>query len=100
MGSLFLVRPVESGTRDGFESTVLVLAISGCEADGFEAGVEAFNQGDYATALNTFRPLAEQGEAQAQFKLRVVWECPAGPFAESGSGKPQFLMASDTLCDH
>ncbi len=64
-------------------SLLLVLAISGCEADGFEAGVEAFNQGDYATPLNTFRPLAEQGEAQALFKLRVVWECPAGPFAES-----------------
>jgi len=79
---------------------LLVVASSGCDGNGYEAGVEAFNEGDYATALNTFRPLAEQGEAQAQFKLGVVWECPAGPFAESGSGKPQFLMASDTLCDH
>ncbi len=66
----------------------------------FQEGVDAYKRGDYDTALNTFRPLAEQGEAQAQFKLRVVWECPAGPFAESGSGKPQFLMASGTLCDH
>ncbi len=66
----------------------------------FQAGVDAYERGDYATALNTFRPLAEQGEAQAQFKLGVVWECPAGPFAESGSGKPKFLRASGTLCDH
>ncbi len=53
------------------------------EGNGYEAGLDAFNEGDYTTALNTFRPLAEQGEAQALFKLRVVWECPAGPFAES-----------------
>ncbi len=66
----------------------------------YQEGCDAYERGDYDTALNTFRPLAEQGEAQAQFKLGVVWECPAGPFAESGSGKPQFLMASDTLCDH
>jgi len=70
-----------------------------CWAD-FQAGVDAYKRGDYDTALNTFRPLAEQGEAQAQFKRGVGWECPAGPFAESGSGKPKFLMASDTLCDH
>ncbi len=79
---------------------LLVLAISGCDGNGYEAGLDAFNEGDYTTALNTFRPLAERGEAQSQFKFGVVWECPAGPFAESGSGKPQFLMASDTLCDH
>jgi len=79
---------------------LLVVASPGCDGNGYEAGLAAFNEGDYTTALNTFRPLAEQGEAQAQFKLGVVWECPAGPFAESGSGKPKFLMASDTLCDH
>ncbi len=62
---------------------LLVVASPGCDGNGYEAGLDAFNEGDYTTALNTFCPLAEQGEAQALFKLRVVWECPAGPFAES-----------------
>jgi len=39
----------------------------------FESGFDAYHRGDYATALNTFRPLAEQGEAQAQFKLGVMY---------------------------
>ncbi len=52
---------------------LLVVASSGCDGNGYEAGLDAFNQGDYPTALNTFRPLAEQGEAQAQFKLGVMY---------------------------
>jgi len=31
----------------------------------FQAGVDAYDQGDYATALNEMRPLAEQGDAFA-----------------------------------
>ena len=33
----------------------------------FQKGVDAYNSGDYATALREFRPLAEQGIAYAQF---------------------------------
>ena len=29
-------------------------------------GVDAYNRGDYATALDEWRPLAEQGDAPAQ----------------------------------
>jgi len=52
---------------------LLVATSPGCDGHGYEAGLDAFNEGDYATALNTFRPLAEQGEAQAQFKLGVMY---------------------------
>ena len=52
---------------------LLVVASSGCDGNGYEAGLEAFNQGDYTTVLNTFRPLAEQGDASAQFKLGVMY---------------------------
>ncbi len=52
---------------------LLVVASAGCDGNGYEAGLDAFNEGDYTTALNTFRPLAEQGEAQAQFKLGVMY---------------------------
>jgi len=52
---------------------LLGVASPGCDGNGYEAGLETFNAGDYATALNTFRPLAEQGEAQAQFKLGVMY---------------------------
>ena len=39
------------------------------EETDFEVGVEAWGRGDYDTALKGFRPLAEQGEAEAQLAL-------------------------------
>ncbi len=35
----------------------------------YEKGLRAYEQRDYATALREFRPLAEQGHAEAQFRL-------------------------------
>ncbi len=40
----------------------------------FEAGVKAYKRGDYATALREFKPLAEQGHAEAEFRLGVMYE--------------------------
>jgi len=31
----------------------------------FQAGLDAYDQGDYAMALKEWRPLAEQGDAQS-----------------------------------
>jgi len=39
----------------------------------FQAGVDAYDRGDYATALREFRPLAEQGNVDAQFNLGVLY---------------------------
>ena len=36
----------------------------------YEKGLEAYDQGDYATALRELRPLAEQGHAAAQHTRR------------------------------
>ncbi len=44
---------------------VVVLVAAPAWAD--EAGVEAYDRGDYATALKLWRPLAEQGEPHVQF---------------------------------
>ncbi len=61
-------------------AVVVVLVAAPAWAD-FRAGVEAYNQGDYATALELFRPLAEQGHAKAQFNLGVMYTL--------GEGVPQ-----------
>ena len=39
----------------------------------FRAGVDAYQAGDYATALKEFRPLAEQGLADAQYNLAWMY---------------------------
>ena len=40
---------------------------------GWDEGVAAFNRGDYATALREWRPLAEQGNADAQYFLGLMY---------------------------
>ena len=40
----------------------------------FKAGMEAYNRGDFATALREWRPLAEQGDASAQFSVGLSYE--------------------------
>ncbi len=53
---------------------------TGCGPD-FDKGVAAYESGDFATALGEFRPLAEQGDADAQYNLGVMYE--------KGRGVPQ-----------
>ena len=48
---------------------------------GFAEGYAAFERGDYATALREWRPLAEQGDADAQYNLGIMYE--------NGRGVPQ-----------
>ncbi len=40
----------------------------------FQAGFDAYNEGDYDTALKEFRPLAERGKAVAQWSLGIMYE--------------------------
>ena len=40
----------------------------------FKTAMEAYNRGDFAKALREWRPLAEQGDASAQFYLGLSYE--------------------------
>ena len=50
-------------------AAVLLVMLVGPARAGFDEGVAAYERGDYATALKEFRPLAEQGDADAQCDL-------------------------------
>ena len=53
---------------------VLALALSApVFAADFQAGGAAYGHGDYATALEEWLPLAEQGDAAAQISLGVMY---------------------------
>jgi len=45
-------------------------------------GLDAYHKGDYATALRLLRPLADQGDADAQWSIGHL-------YAEGGLGVPQ-----------
>ena len=47
----------------------------------FETGMDAYQRGNYATALSEWRPLADEGDAQAQLHLGLLYA--------NGDGVPQ-----------
>ncbi len=49
----------------------LMLTVPVSAAD-WQVGREAYERGDYATALKEWRPLAEQGDAGAQYNLGIL----------------------------
>jgi uncharacterized protein len=52
--------------------SIVCLVVPAC-AD-FQAGMDAYNREDFATALREWRPLAEQGDARAQFSFGLLYE--------------------------
>ena len=56
----------------GIVATVMLIGVA--VAGPFENAGAAYNQGDYATALRLWQPLAEQGNASGQFNLGVMYE--------------------------
>jgi TPR repeat protein len=40
----------------------------------FQVGMDAYNRGDFKTALREWQPMAEQGDARAQFYFGLLYE--------------------------
>jgi TPR repeat protein len=59
---------------------LLLIVLIPAHAD-FQAGLAAYDQGDYATALKGFLPLSQQGDVKAQFNMGILYE--------KGQGVPQ-----------
>jgi TPR repeat protein len=60
---------------------LLVLSFATPAGADFQAGADAYDRGDYATALREWRPLVEQGDATAQYNLGLLYA--------NGQGMPQ-----------
>ena len=52
----------------------LVLSAFPLVAQDFNKGVDAYDAGDYTTALQEWKPLAEQGHATSQYNLGVIYD--------------------------
>jgi len=67
-------RSTGAGKRLMPAAVALLIVVTACQAcPDFMAGVVAYERGDYATALTEFRPLAQQGNAGAQFNLGQMY---------------------------
>ena len=52
---------------------VLLESIGMSAGDDLQKGLTAYQSGDYANALREWKPLAEQGNADAQYNLGVMY---------------------------
>ena len=74
--------------------TLLLISVSPARAD-LEAGKRAYDQGDYATALKELRPLAEQGNAEAQTLLGIMYNRGRGVPFDVGQAMKWYKAAAD-----
>ena len=51
----------------------LTLSLFTASAADFAAGLDAYQKGDYVTAIKEWRPLADRGVAEAQFNVGLMY---------------------------
>ncbi len=52
---------------------LLIFGLAGCASGNYQKGLAAAQQGDYSAALAQWRPLAERGDADAQYQLGLAY---------------------------
>ncbi len=55
-------------------AAILLAALAVPVRADYDAGYAAYKRGDYAAALSEFKPLAEQGDANAQYNLGIMYD--------------------------
>jgi len=64
-------------------------------AQDFQAGLAAYDTGDYATALSEWRPFAEQGYAPAQFNLGLMYGNGQGVLQDYAEAVKWYRLAAE-----
>ena len=60
-----------------------------------QAGFDAYDRGDYETALKKFLPLSDQGDAAAQYNLGLMYEQGKGVPQDYAEAVKWFRLAAD-----
>jgi len=67
-------RSVKSRWRAWLAAAVVSTAVAQPSPGAFQQCLKAFDRGDHAEALRLWMPLAEEGRAEAQFNIAVMYE--------------------------
>ena len=82
-----------------FLSSILLLTVmvspSGSFGADFQKGMDAAQRGDFATALKEWKPLAEQGDAPAQYNLGVMYQEGRGGTQDHKTAVKWYTRAAD-----
>jgi len=61
----------------------------------YEKGVTAYNQGDYATAIKEWTPLAKQGNSYAQYNLGIMYDKGDGVVQNDKTAVKWYTLAAE-----
>lgn len=84
-----------SGGRSVLAVALLAVALAGPAAADVKAGVDAWAQGDYDRALREWRPLADAGDADAQFNLGQAYKLGRGVPADIAAALEYYRKAAE-----
>lgn len=73
----------------------VLLSAASAGAQDYDAGWAAYERGDYAAALNEWRPLAEAGYPEAQFRLGMMYFRSEGVPQNKAEAARWFRLAAD-----
>ncbi len=76
-------------------AVALLIGLATPSQADYQAGVAAYSRGDYATALQEFKPLAEQGIAEAQFSLGLMYWHGRGVPQDSAEAAKWYRLAAE-----
>jgi uncharacterized protein len=62
---------------------------------GFDEGVEAYSQADYAKAMSEFKALADQGDARGQYFVGFLYHYGRGVKADQSEAGKWFRLAGE-----
>ena len=75
--------------------TITLGIAQGAYAGPYQDALAAYGRGDYATALSLLRPLADQGDAAAQFNLGVSYDDGQGVVQDHKEAVKWYRLAAD-----
>ena len=75
-------------------AAALALSVARPAAADFADAIEAYDQGDYATTFAVTRPLAERGDADAQYMLGFLYERGEGVARDMTRAYAWYILAA------
>lgn len=69
--------------------------LAGAAWAGMEEGLAAYDRGDFAAAFKEWKPLAEQGNAEAQYNLGVLYQYGRGAPQDDAEAAKWFRQAAE-----
>jgi uncharacterized protein len=78
---------------------ITLIMSSGTASADSQKGLDAYNAEDYATAMKEWRPLAEQGDAFAQYNLGVMYANGRGVPEDDVEAVKWYRLAADQGLD-